>query len=71
METVDLSKQPLRLLKKMCKYHRKLRKHQMHREAFRSLYAVIKRKQDAYFEKQAKIAESRLQKFLSATIGSR
>lgn len=62
--TEQLSKQPLRMLKKMRRYHRKLRSHPLHRDAFQSLSRHIKVKQDTYYIAQAKAANTRFAKLM-------
>ena len=64
--TMELSKQPLRMLKKMRRYHRKLRSSSLHKESLQTLKRIISIKQDTYFLKQAKEADTRFQRLLRA-----
>ncbi len=64
VQTANMQKQPLRLLKRMRKYHRKLRSHPLHRDAYKSLGVTIKIKQDTFYFEQSKAAKTRFEKLM-------
>lgn len=46
----DFTKHPIRLLKDMRKFHRKLRANHLHRSIFNQLSMIIKGKQEAFLQ---------------------
>lgn len=64
IETMDIKKQPLRVLKKMRKYHRKNRNNPLHADALNSLQNTIATKQEKFLAVTQQVAAARLERLL-------
>lgn len=62
---IDYNQATLRQLKGMRKFHRKYRQDERHHTLFRMINALIKKRQAAYYEKQAMEFKHRLLKLLT------
>jgi len=60
MQDLDYGRLAVRTLKRMRRYHRKLRANTMHRAKMHELNKYIFKKQDKYFEVQQKAFSSKL-----------
>jgi hypothetical protein len=65
MQTTNLTKQPLRLLKSIRKYHRKKRSNPLHRMQAQAITNQIKLKQQKFFEDQKQFFNDMLMRFMN------